>query len=216
MLVLESEGHLGPVDPQHLLVHVHGPQVAGALCGVWWEFPAAPLLVVAQFMDGPPHAAPHAVNADQLVRCSRERHDGITCMHPACVANQVCERCARNVHINHPVHPPWEICTSVTMRSLRPNLGGRAARSAMAAMMAFQSAASSSGRSRSRTVSEGTVMTMLSNSISAQGEGAVRSRDQSAAVVTPEGTNADIRTFSTSSTQPEQHRHTGRTHSPDL
>lgn len=91
MVVLEREVHLCPVDPQHLLVHIHGPQVAGSLCGVWWELPTAPLLVVAQFVDGTPHTASHAVNTDQLMCCSRERHDGITCMHPTCMANQMGE-----------------------------------------------------------------------------------------------------------------------------
>ncbi|TNN61343.1 hypothetical protein EYF80_028470 [Liparis tanakae] len=46
-----------------------------------------------------------------------------------------------------------------------------------------QRAANSSGRSRLRTMSEGTVRMMLANSSSAQGAGAVRSSDQSAAVV---------------------------------
>ena len=83
-------------------------------------------------------------------------------------------------------HLPWEICTSATKRSLRGNLCGMTARSAMAFMMSFQWAANSSGRSRFRTASDGTVRMMLSNSNSAQGEGAVRSSDHSAAVVTPE------------------------------
>jgi len=55
----------------------------------------------------------------------------------------------------------------------------------MPLMMSFQWVANASGWSRFRTASEGTVRMMLSNSNSAQGEGAVRSNDQSAAVVTP-------------------------------
>ena len=84
------------------------------------------------------------------------------------------------------IHLPWEICTSATKRSLRGNLCGFAARSAMALNISFQSAANSSGRSRPRTALDGTVRMMFSNSNSAQGEGAVRSKDHSAAVVTPE------------------------------
>lgn len=100
------------------------------------------------------------------------------------------DRQLRNRHIQcqSQKHLPWEICTSATKRSLRGNLCGMAARSAMALMISSQSAANSSGHSRSRTASDGTVRMMLSNSNSAQGEGAVRSSDQSAAVVTPEPT----------------------------
>lgn len=81
---------------------------------------------------------------------------------------------------------PWEICTSATKRSLRGSLCGMTARSAIPLMMLSQCAANSSGRSRFRTASDGTVRMMFSNSNSAQGEGAVRSKDQSAGVVTPE------------------------------
>lgn len=77
------EPHLCPVLPQHFLVHVQGPQVAGSLCGVWGQFPAVSLLVVSQFVDGTPHSAPHRLDIDQLVCCSRERHDGIARVHPA-------------------------------------------------------------------------------------------------------------------------------------
>lgn len=82
--------HLCSVDPQHFLVHVHGPQVAGPLRGVWWELPAASLLVVSQFVDGAPHAAPHTVNINQLMRCRRERHDGKTRMHPTWKGKEMC------------------------------------------------------------------------------------------------------------------------------
>lgn len=58
----------------------------------------------------------------------------------------------------------------------------------MAFVISFHSAANSSGRSRLRTASDGMVKMMLSNSSSAQGEGAVRSRDHSSWVVTPERT----------------------------
>lgn len=92
-----------------------------------------------------------------------------------------------HLHYRSQTYLPWEICTSVTKRSLRGNLCGMAARSAMPLMMASQCAANSSGRSRPRTTSDGTVRMMFSNSSSAQGEGAVRSRDQLAAVVSPEG-----------------------------
>lgn len=82
-------------------------------------------------------------------------------------------------------HLPWEIWTSDTNLSLRGNLCGMTARSAIPLMMVSQCAANSSGRSRSRTTSDGTVRMMFSNSNSAHGEGAVRSKDQSAGVVTP-------------------------------
>lgn len=82
----------------------------------------------------------------------------------------------------------------------------------MALMMSFQRAASSSGRSRLQTASEGTVMMMLSNSISAQGEGAARSRDQSAAEVTPAGEELG---FSFHLVKPASMR-TSMLHPPDL
>lgn len=97
--VFEKGLHLCPVDPQHFLVHIHWPQVAGTLCGVWWEFPTVSLLVVSQFMDGTPHAAFHTVNIDQLMCCSCECHDGITCMHPTCMIEDMCKHEANNPHI---------------------------------------------------------------------------------------------------------------------
>lgn len=72
------------------------------------------------------------------------------------------------------------------MRSLRGNLGGIVASSATAFIKLFQSFANSSARSRSRTTFDGTVRMMLSNSNSAQGDGAARSCDHLQAVVTPE------------------------------
>lgn len=45
----------GPLDAKHGLVHVDGPQVAGALSGMRGELPAPTLLVVAQLVDGPPN-----------------------------------------------------------------------------------------------------------------------------------------------------------------
>ena len=98
----------------------------------------------------------------------------------------VCTKQIRNRCSLKSKHLPWEICTSATKRSLRGNLCGMTARSAMPLMMSFHCVANSSGRSRFRIASDGTVRMMLSNSNSAQGEGAVRSSDHSAAVVTPE------------------------------
>ena len=58
---------LSPGDAQDRLVHVHRPQVAGGLGGVWGELPLLPLLVVAQLMHGAPEPeASHAHLIDEL------------------------------------------------------------------------------------------------------------------------------------------------------
>ncbi len=186
--------HLCPVDPQHLLMHIHWPQIACTLCGVWWEVPAASLLVVSHFMDGAPQAfTPYMVNADQCSCSGCVCHIGYSaCIQPGWRKIRKNRAKSRGdwwwtlAPLPSQIHLPWEICTSVTKHSLRGNLCGMAARLAMPLMMLSQSAANSSGRSRLQTISDGTVRMMLSNSNSAQGEGAVRSNDQSATVVTPE------------------------------
>lgn len=72
------------------------------------------------------------------------------------------------------------------MRSLRRSSFGMAARSATPFIMSCQSPINVSGASKCRTKSDGTVRMMLSPSNSAQEDGALRSCDHSAAVVTPE------------------------------
>lgn len=75
---------LSPGDTQDRLMHVHRPQVAGGLGGVWGELPLLPLLVVAQLV----HGAPETLGSDEflideLLHRLQVAHDGVACVHPA-------------------------------------------------------------------------------------------------------------------------------------